>query len=280
MLLMAGFLLAAGCSTTPGIYKMPPAEVESIRTGLGTVGVILLPDPAEVEVLMPARGGWGGFKRGVYVGATTPVIVGFVSPVPLGTLIGIMVAPFTAVIGGVYGAVSAVPAEQVKATEKRLNDVAAELRQSGLRDLFFNEVVRIGNERTGLKFVTLSDRQPEDSTTDIAFNPSDISAVDAILDVKVEKNGLRGALGIDPTTDTFIQIRVRLVRAADNEILMDETLFCLSEVERTFAEWSSVDDGQLFVNEFRSCVPEMAEKIVDDFFLVYPLSSRFTGSMP
>jgi hypothetical protein len=259
---------------------MPPAEVESIRAGIGTVGVILLPDPAEVEVLMPARGAWGGFKRGVYVGATTPVIAGFVSPVPGGTLLGVMVAPFTALFGGIYGAFSAVPAEQVKAAEKRLNGVAAELRQSGLRDLFFNEVVRIGNERTGLKFVALSDRQPQDSITDIAFNQSDISAVDAILDLKVEKNGLRGALGIDPTTDTFIQMRVRLVRVADDEVLMDETLFCLSEVERTFAEWSAADDGQLFVNEFRSCVPEMAEKIVDDFFLVYPLSSRLKGNMP
>jgi hypothetical protein len=259
---------------------MPPAEVERIRTGIGTVGVVLLPDPAKVEVLTPARGTWGGFKRGVYAGATTPVIVGFVSPIPLGTLMGVMVAPFTAVIGGVYGAANAAPIEQVEAAEARLNIVAAELRQIGLREVFWSEVVRIGNERTGLTFVALSDFQLEDSMADIKDNPTPVPAVDAILALKTEKNGLRGNYGIDPSTDTFIQVRIRLIRVKDDQVLMDERLFCLSEEERTFAEWSSAEDGQLLVNEFRTCVPELAEKIVDDFFLVYPLSSRLKKAAP
>jgi hypothetical protein len=59
----------------------------------------------------------------------------------------------------------------------------------------------------------------------------------------------------------------------DNLVLMDETLYCMSDEARTFTEWAA-GEGRLFVDESRSCVPEMAEKIVDDFFLVYPISSH------
>jgi hypothetical protein len=55
--------------------------------------------------------------------------------------------------------------------------------------------------------------------------------------------------------------------------MVSETFFCASEKERTYTEWSQ-NEGRLFVDEFISCIPELAEKIVDDFFLVYPLSLK------
>ena len=64
-----------------------------------------------------------------------------------------------------------------------------------------------------------------------------------------------------------------MIRAHDNEVMVSETFFCASEKERTYTEWSQ-NEGRLFVDEFISCIPELAEKIVDDFFLVYPLSLK------
>ena len=99
-----------GCSHTPAVYKMEPREVEGIRSDIGTVGVVLAPYPPQVEAVLPARGWWGGAKRGFVSGGTIPVVIGFVSPVPGGTAFGAMVAPFTAVAGSVYGAANALPA--------------------------------------------------------------------------------------------------------------------------------------------------------------------------
>ena len=63
---------------------MKPLALERIRSELSTVGVSLLPSLPATEVVLPAKGVWGGAKRGVVAGATLPVMIGFVSPVPGG----------------------------------------------------------------------------------------------------------------------------------------------------------------------------------------------------
>ena len=75
-LLWVGIWLLAGCSATPKIYTMPPSKLEGIRAEVKTVGVVLVEGSAETEVAMPAMGVWGGFKRGIYVGATVPILIG------------------------------------------------------------------------------------------------------------------------------------------------------------------------------------------------------------
>ena len=271
LFLWVGLWVFVSCSTAPHIYTMPPWEVENIRANLVTVGVVLVNDPPKTEVLMPAKGIWGGAKRGFVVGAALPVMVGFVSPIPGGTLLGAAVAPLTAVYGGAYGAANAVPAQEVEAAAMMLENVSNELRQMGLRWEFIDEVVQLGNDRTGLVFVALPDIGPQYPNKDVSYSHEDLGGVDTILEVKIEKTGLRGIYNIDPLTDIFIQTRVRLIRVEDNLVLMDETLYCMSDEDRTFKEWAAYK-GQLFVDEFRSCVPELAEKIVDDFFLVYPMA--------
>jgi len=84
---------------------------------------------------------------------------------------------------------------------------------------------------------------------------------------------LRGVYSIDPPSTAFMEVTARLIRKQNNEVVISETFVCASEVERTYTEWAE-NDGQLFVDEFLCCLPELAEKIVDDFFLVYPLASR------
>jgi hypothetical protein len=198
LFLWVGMWVFVGCSTAPHIYTMPPREVENIRDSLVTVGVVLMNDPPKTEVLMPAKGFWGGVKRGVVVGATLPVMVGFVSPVPGGTLLGAMVAPFTAVFGGAYGAANAVPVREVEAAEMMLENVSDEIRQMGLRWEFFDEVVRLGNDRTDLEFVALAGIGPKDPKKDVSYNHMDLREVNTILELNIERAGLRGNYGIDP----------------------------------------------------------------------------------
>jgi hypothetical protein len=270
LLIWSGLWILAGCSTAPKIYTMPPIEIETIRADITTVGVILVDAPAESEVLMPAKGFWGGAQRGVIVGARLPILIGFVSPIPGGTLLGIIVAPFTAFFGGVYGALTAPSVQVVEAAEMALENVVAEIRQMDLRTDFINTVVRMGNDRTGKTFVQFPEPEVTQPNTISLNNPSNLSDIDSILELKIEKTGLRGRYQINPPIDTFVQTKIRLIRTADNSVLLEETLLCLSDEQRTFQEWSRKEI--VFVEEFRSCVPELAEKIIDDFFLVYPQS--------
>jgi len=251
---------------------MDPQEVQGIRSDIGTVGVVLAPYPSQVKFVMPARGWWGGVKKGFVTGASTSVAIGVVAPVPGGTLIGVIVAPFAAVAGSVYGAVKALPAKKVDETEAAINEAVVKLKAMNLRGAFVTTVLKTGNERTGWKFVHLPDIGPQAREEIVNYDQLEIPGIDSILEIRIETSGLVGRFHIDPPTSAFVEIRSRLIRVSDNKILVKDILSCESE-ERTFVQWSE-DGGHYFIDAFRSCVPPLAEKVVDDFFLVRPIPAR------
>ncbi|WP_155303793.1 hypothetical protein [Desulfosarcina widdelii] len=250
---------------------MEPASLEGIRSGISTVGVCLTPDQSKTDVLLPAKGVWGGVKRGVVFGAAMPVMLGFASPVPGGTYIGLLASPFCAVAGGIHGVSTAVPAEDVERAEAMLEIATDNLRQMGLREEFVNSLIDVGNSRTTLQFVLWPETPITPPAEGLAQHTDPkVGDIDARLEISVEETGLRGIYSINPPMDTFIRIRVQLIRSKDSVVLMDEHFICASDEERTFADWAD-HEGSDLVDEFRTCVPELAEKIIDDFFLVYPL---------
>ena len=264
---LVAMLMLAGCAKTPHIYTMQPSALETIRAEISTIGVYLSPERPQTEVLLPAKGVLGGLKRGVVVGASLPVMIGFVSPIPGGTFLGLLVSPFGALIGGVYGVFTAVPAEEVEHAEVILEMATEKIRQRGLSDRFIENIIDLGHARTQLKFVAL----PEAHASPLSKPPhSPMDAVDARLQIQVQKTGLQGMYSIDPPTDTFVQVHVQLVRLRDNTILLEEHVTCASDEERTFKDWAD-QSGANLIDEFQNCVPELAEKIVDDFFRVYPI---------
>ena len=275
VLIVLSFLgMTGGCAQTPTIYLMDPASLETVRSGISTIGVSLSPDVSEPDVLLPAKGVWGGIKRGIVFGAALPVMLGFASPVPGGTYIGLLASPFGAIVGGIYGVSTAVPAEEVERAEAMLEIATDKLRQMDLREKFVNRVIDLGNAQTTIQFVAW----PEAAAAPLAeemTKPSNqaVKSIDARLAISVEETGLRGNYRIDPPMDTFINIHVQLIRSGDSAILLDEHFTCASDEERTFADWAD-HEGSDLVDEFKICVPELAEKIIDDFFLVYPLEWR------
>jgi hypothetical protein len=228
-------LALSGCAQTPNIYTMQPSALETIRAEISTIGVYLSPERPQTEVLLPAKGVWGGLKRGIVVGARLPVMIGFVSPIPGGTFLGLLVSPFGALIGGVYGVFTAVPVEEVEHAEVILAIATERIRQSGLGDRFIENIIDLGNARTQLNFVVL----PEVHASPLAKQPHPpMDAIDARLQIQVQKTGLQGMYSINPPTDTFVQVQVQLVRLRDNTILLDEHFACASDEERTFKDWA------------------------------------------
>jgi len=271
ILLLFFSIMAAGCARTPAIYVMEPASLEAVRSGISTVGVSLTPGPPETDVLLPAKGVWGGIKRGIVFGAAMPVMLGFASPVPGGTYIGLLASPLGAVAGGIHGVSTAVPAEEVERAEAMLEIATDNLRQMGLREEFVNSLIDMGNSRTTVQFILWPETPMTPPAETLARHPDPkVDDIDARLEISVEETGLRGIYSINPPMDTFMRVRVQLIRSNDNVILMNEHFICASDEERKFADWAD-HEGSDLVDEFRTCVPELAEKIIDDFFLVYPL---------
>ena len=270
--LLIGSFGLPGCSHTPAVYKMKPREVGGIRSDINTVGVVLAPYPAQVEAVLPARGWWGGAKRGFVAGAMAPVVLSFFIPVPGGRLIGVLISPFTAVAGSVYGAFKSLPAETVDETEAVLKEAAVRIRAMNLQETFLTTVLKTGNERTAWKFVPLPDKGPKEGKEVVHYDPKEIPGIDSILEIRREKAGLRGLLRMNPPSSAFLQLRSRLIRVSDNKILLEENLSCESE-EYLFEQWGE-DGGQRYIDAFRSCIDPLAEKVVEDFFMVRPIPAR------
>lgn len=276
MILLLGLLMiSGGCAQTPTLYVMEPTAIEAVRSEISIIGVSLSPELSETDVLLPAKGVWGGMKRGIVYGAALPVMLGFVSPMPGGTYLGLLVSPFSAIVGGIHGVSTAVPAEEVEYAELMLEIAADNIRQMNLREKFVKSVIDLGNARTTIQFVAWPEA-PAASRTGGMTKQSGLTpvSIDARLEIRVEETGLRGTYSIDPPMDTFMRIHVRLIRSKDNATLLDEHFTCASDEERTFGDWADHDGADL-VDEFKACVPELAEKIVDDFFRVYMFKWRY-----
>ncbi len=211
--------------------------------------------------------------RGFVVGATTAIVIGALAPVPGGTFIGLLVAPFTAVAGGVYGATKGVPPKDIEKAQAALDQAIERLKTMNLRQTFIEEVAALGEYRTGREFVELPESGPKDPKEVVRYDQMKFQDIDNVLELRIEEAGLLAPYSFNPPSKAFIKVLVRLSRAEDNQILIDETLFCVSEVDRKYIDWAE-NEGQFFVDEFVACIPEISEKIVDDFFLVYPIKTR------
>jgi len=271
----------------PAVYKLPPEQLEQTRSELGTIGVVVSDSAGTQEILMPAKGFYGGLTRGLAAGAAFPIAVGFVLPIPGGSLLGLFAAPFTAVGGGVYGAATALPKEQVEKARLEIQLAEEELRTMDLHQTLIRKLVALGGENTRHKFVALPDvvaPEPEATAQDdpldrytvvseskeiARYNPLDLSGAASVLEIRTHASGLRGRYTINPQTNLFVELDARLIRVRDNQVLISESLSCVSEAQRTYTEWAR-QEGQLVVEDFLACVDELAEKIIDDFFLIYP----------
>jgi len=228
-----------------------------MRAGLTRIGVRIDNNRVALTFRRPAKGAWGGAQRGAAVGALAPIAVGAVFPLPGTTLLGVLVAPVTALGGMIYGAAAAQPRAEVQAAEDAIGRALSLLQQTDPQGRLRDRVVELGNEHTGHSFSALDAAEPVH--------------VDAVLELVDQRAGLDGAWRVDPPSIAFAETRARL-RDAAGETLLEEKILCSGE-QRTYFEWAA-NDAALFTATMQTCVEALAEKIVADFFLVYPSSER------
>ncbi len=188
-----------------------------------------------------------------------PIVVGTLAPVPGSALLGYLVAVVSGPVGGVYGMFNYMPEEQVEEVGHTLETAAIRIRTLDLRAEFADELVRLGNARTGREFVMIPTGTPEPSTP-------------FLLETKPVRAGLKGLYQIDPPSSAFLEIESRLVRVSDGAELLSARMSCHSD-RRTYLQWGS-DDGQALIDSLARCVPLLAEKVIDDLFLVSPTPSE------
>ena len=132
-------------------------------------------------------------------------------------------------------------------------------------------LVTLGAKRTDLDFRIFDEIGPARQTDYPIYNQMvTTESIDVILEIRPEKFGLRGLFTIDPSSSVFNKIRVRLIQRKDNTVLFDVAYTCSSERKMKYTQWAD-HSGEMILEESFACANDLAEKVIDDFFLLVPI---------
>ncbi len=267
---LAVLIVQSGCA----LRRLPPPPPEAPRALFGTMGVVSARFVPEARLEGPTSGKGVGAAKGAGLGAghtmagTLEGVVRSGHPYLAAAVlaVGIALTPIGALVGGIYGAVTAESLEKVRAAESALSNAFLELgTQESLRD----RLLHAAGER-GRHLPSLADSGPTSSDETVDYR-SFAKDVDTILEVSVTRIAFSGSTGINPPLGLTVGARIRLIRTADGIELYalpgrhNYRLEYRSE-PRKLNEWA-VNDAQLFREELDRAYRSLAEQIVFVLFL-------------
>lgn len=184
---------------------------------------------------------------------------------PLGFAIGIALVPVVALGGAIYGAVVAESAEAVAEAEAALQKALAEAK---IQEALPDRVYLVARDQTRNPVILLGESGPTARTEGLRHPPSAEAAPDTFLEVSVTALRFVGN-GINPPLALMMNVETRLVPAEDRGTHYEAALEYRSRT-RKFTEWAA-DNAQPFREELERAIHSLAERIVEEAFLLYPI---------
>ncbi len=231
----------------------PDYLTESQRASLGAlaVGVPLGAPGTTVEAPLTAKqaAAWGAGKW-------------FLNCIGQGGYIGLIISPACALIGATVGAGSGTDPEVIEANGEA---IVRALEEFYVHEALRDEVVRVARAETDAEFEVLG-----------AGAAAARETFDTVLEIGVDELLLptqsEGAVANLPTAIT-VRARARVVRRGDGTVLYDRAYGFTTE-PRQFAGWGA-NDGAAVRYELGVGYRDLAERIVDDVLLAYPVMPVF-----
>ncbi len=238
----------AGCS---GTTEPPRVLSELNRANLGTIGVRITPSEPETGLFDPF-----GYEES---STTFPLFV------------------MAGAVAGVPGIAAALIGYPIAAAINRIpEDKAAEIKTvagSIFDQRTMQEDLRASVTKTAWTEAGVSIEVYEGTSEDEAGEgcPPDNIAFDQILDLRLPRYVFAGTGGSDPSLALVLNVESRLIDAQTcNDLYADQPTY-RSEY-RTFSTWSA--DRQLAYDAVSRGLQGLAERIVEDLFLFYPLEDN------
>jgi hypothetical protein len=267
VILLVGTAGHTGCAspTTSAPRLLPPPPGEIIRSSLTSVALAPGRFSPKFDVVDgPAKGAGQGAARGALLGAVYTLGGGAFGG-PIGLVASVFLAPVGAVGGGIVGGVTAESATKV---EERVAAVARSLSARQIQEDLVDRVAAIGREETSSTFTLLAAPGERADYRALAFD-----GVQAVLEISVVELSLRGRTGeIDPSLALAMAVKTRLMRADDGAVIYANSLTYSGGKGRTLAEW--LEAAELLQDELNRACTIVAEKIVDEVFLLVPFPVR------
>ena len=271
------FLIQSGCATSPRVAALPS---EDIRKSLGTIGVVSAQATPKVRFLAPTRVKGAGAAAGRTAGGALGGLWGGCGQVILGTLETIIVpiltwygcvavTPFVAVGGALIGGAGSDAAKANRAAKAKHKAEVKELRpiiDAALDAVATDTPLRDGlieQARTHHAFVSVPASDSKKPDKRAHYGSLESEGIDTVLEVSVPR--------LDFAADYAFALtaQARLIRVRDNTVLYTGT-YTFENGARGIFQWTA-DGGDKLSSAFASAYRGLAEKIVDDVFLLQPL---------
>lgn len=246
--------------------QLPQPPSNELRAHLGTIGVVSVQFAPEVKMLTPAKGWASGAAKGA-VQTEGKLMNATSAGRELGAICCVVLTPFALCGGALSGAAKAPSAAEVKETQEKLNkDVPTNIE---IQEKMRAELLQVAREETHYAFVVLEDRGPVAPNEKLNYRSLEGHGIDTVLEIGVLNFGLKGDwTEINPPLTFFMTLRTRLITIAGGEVVYAATLKYQSLTNHKFDVWAA-NDGQLLKDEFSPCYSTLAEKIVEEVFLLY-----------
>jgi len=280
---IALLLFQVGCAAQlPLPYQLPPPLSEEKRARLRTVGVVSADFVPETKFFAYSRGRVSGAAKGMTFEKGTPPAF---FPIPSGGFGGPGVSDAAAagygaaivlgmivvglIIGEVYRAATAIPAEEVKEIESNLRKALIELKmQESLKKRFF----QTAREQSAFNCVLIEERGPMTPAEILNYGHLKEKGIDTIIELSVLSISFEGEGGKDPLFSLLLDARTRVLNVSDGAVLYENKLEYRS-AKRKFTEWIS-DKGKLFSEELDRGYGTFSEKLVEELFLRYDFTPK------
>ena len=268
-------ILLSGCTTTDThsfISIVPEEVVKKIRH------VLIVPAAFEPQIKYhpsSAKGRDVGIAKGMADGSVNTVkdsaveaFFALTNNDPMGILLyplfitGAFVVGGT--VGGIKGALEAVPEEKSKQIEETVNNALEKLDVQGT----IAEHVQIaGNNLTGYKYTILKGIGPRSQEETPYYQNLNLEDNDIILEVRVISLGFKGGKGSNPNISAYMKVNARIINVADGEEIYSNIWSHVSKEHLLFV-WVK-NNAELLYGEFDKCYQGLAEDIIERTFLFY-----------
>lgn len=132
-----------------------------------------------------------------------------------------------------------------------------------------DHIKRVASDRTRLHLVILTEHGPITREENVNYTSLSGKGLDTIIEVSVLNIALEGEWSINPPLTFLMTVRTKLIKVADGAVLYEHTLQYRGD-KRKFTDWA-INNAQPFREEFERAYQSLAEKIVEELFLLYDL---------
>lgn len=262
-----------GFSADPGLYESPIGFTpdyltEAQRARLGLVGIASPSRPPGRTVEPPPSG-----DAVLYQGAG----LWFMQCAQGGTL-GLMIAPLCAAIGAGLGGLSAESERNVLSSTFAIRDALA---HDYSHDALTRRIVRIAAQSGAGTLVRASSAAPTSQARVHSRGWHFDAPVTSVIEVGVEELLLpawRSGATTNLPSPVSVRARVRVLRLADEREIYNRTYGFVSQ-RKLFREWGA-ENGAALRHALEIGFERMAEQIVEDLLLAYPLTPGFATAGP